>query len=159
MKRLVRKALITVLLTALLLMMMPTPSYADGDTLWVLLGLAFIVVLIINADDNLFKNMMIDVYGLDAETLMSLNNNQLVSGRDVFYDFDWLFGGREEGKLWAGTGIAMKLSSSYSNYFLDRAFGGNLVIGYNDDNWDWLARYVVLEDGESVAKLEATLKF
>ena len=160
MKRMLRKTLIMVLLTVLLLVMLPTPSYADGDSIWFLLGLAFIVVLVINADDNLFKNMYYDVYGLDAEALMlNSSDGTMLLGQDLYYDIDWLFAEREEGQLWAGTGITMRFSPSYSNYYTDRAFGGNVLLGYNNDDWDWLARYIILEDGESVAKVEATFKF
>lgn len=157
-KKMIKRAVVLMLLTALLLMMLPAPAYADGDTLWILLGLAFIVVLVINAEDNLFKDMYFDTYSMETGTLMELGNGKYLYN-DVYYDLDWLFVRKADSRLWGGAGLTMKFTPSYSNYFTDEAIGGNFLLGYNNDEWDWLARYVTFEDGESLAKLEATYRF
>ena len=157
-KKMIRRAVVLTVMTALLLMMLPAPTYADGDTLWVLLGLAFITVLILNADDNLFKDMYIDTYSPETGTLMELGDG-MYSYNDIYYDLDWLFARKTEGKLWGAAGLTMKFTPSYSNYFNDQAVGGNFLLGYNNDEWDWLARYVTFKDGGSLAKFEATCRF
>ena len=110
-KKMIKRAVVLTVMIALLLMMLPAPTYADGDSIWLLLGLAFIVVLILNADDNLFKDMYFDTYSMEMGPLMELGDG-MYSYNDIYYDLDWLFARRAEGKLWGGAGLTMKFTPS-----------------------------------------------
>ena len=157
-KKMIKRAIVLSLLTALLLMMLPAPSYADDSTIWILLGLAFIVVLVINADDNLFKDMYFDAYNLETGTILELQNDEFFIN-DVYYDIDWLLANRTDNELWGGAGLTMKFTPSGLQCFTDETVGCNFLIGYDTDEWNWLMRYVMFEDEESLAKLEATYSF
>jgi hypothetical protein len=157
---LLKQGIILILFAALLFFMCPVPSFADsGTTILILLGLAFIVVLIIHADQNLFKGMFFDAYGLDSNGILQwAQDTQAMQGRDMFYDCDWLLTPKLDNRLWTGAGVTMRFSPTSADYFSELAYGGNIVMGYNTDDWNYMARFIQFDD-ETIAKLEATYRF
>jgi hypothetical protein len=85
-------------------------------------------------------------------------DTQAMQGRDMFYDCDWLLTPKLDNRLWTGAGVTMRFSPTSADYFSELAYGGNIVMGYNTDDWNYMARFIQFDD-ETIAKLEATYRF
>ena len=163
----IRNLVIMLLITALLFLLFPGAAFADSGTtvLVVILVLVGAWILLDKAGYGDQWDSYISLSGASPMMLMKLNPaSPGYIGNDINFNYDWLLTDKRQNRVWTGAGMTLNYkgldadatSLSASD---EMRFGGNLMMGFSSEDYDFEMILFTFDDGETTGKLEFKYSF